>query len=63
MVNPQVASPNTLGSRLRQLKRVPPELIPVGMVVAVAVGLAGYSLTNSIFRDRTLRLSRQNRNH
>ncbi|GAB1191107.1 hypothetical protein APSETT444_000277 [Aspergillus pseudonomiae] len=44
--------------RLRTLKRVPPELIPLGIVLGVAVGAAIYSSGKKLMTDKTLRLSR-----
>ncbi|GAM84368.1 hypothetical protein ANO11243_023620 [Dothideomycetidae sp. 11243] len=45
--------------RIRTLKKIPPELIPLGIVLAVAVGAAGYSLVRKLMTDGTLRLYRQ----
>ncbi|KAI5786805.1 hypothetical protein FPQ18DRAFT_346885 [Pyronema domesticum] len=56
-------APHTISQRLRQLKRVPPELLPLGLVVAAAVGMAGYSMARKFYVDRTLRLSRSNRDN
>ncbi|CAI7644669.1 unnamed protein product [Penicillium glandicola] len=44
--------------RLRQLKRVPPELLPIGFVLAVAIGAAVYSCSKKLMTDKTLRLYR-----
>ncbi|CAI7605315.1 unnamed protein product [Penicillium viridicatum] len=44
--------------RLRQLKRVPPELLPIGFVLAVAIGAAIYSSSKKLMTDKTLRLYR-----
>ncbi|TVY85260.1 NADH dehydrogenase [ubiquinone] 1 alpha subcomplex subunit 4-like protein [Lachnellula suecica] len=52
---------HTISQRLRALKRVPPELIPLGIVVAVAVGAAFYSMGRKLVVDKTMRLNRQNR--
>ncbi|KAK3706660.1 hypothetical protein LTR37_012669 [Vermiconidia calcicola] len=49
---------HTISQRLRKLKRVPPELIPLGVVLGIAIAAAGYSLINTLFRDKTLRLTR-----
>ncbi|KAK5175138.1 uncharacterized protein LTR77_000275 [Saxophila tyrrhenica] len=49
---------HTVSQRLRTLKRIPPELIPLGVVLAVALIAAGYSMGNKLFSDKTLRLSR-----
>ncbi|KAI9044069.1 uncharacterized protein KD926_001892 [Aspergillus affinis] len=51
-------SAHTISQRLRTLKRVPPELIPLGVVLGVAVGAAIYSSTHKLMTDKTLRLSR-----
>ncbi|KAJ4297705.1 hypothetical protein N0V90_005600 [Kalmusia sp. IMI 367209] len=45
--------------RLRQLKKIPAELIPLGVVLAVAVGAAIFSLGRKLMVDKTLRLKRQ----
>ncbi|RMZ15014.1 hypothetical protein D0860_01872 [Hortaea werneckii] len=50
---------HTISQRLRQLKRIPPELIPLGVVLAAAVFAAGYSIVRKLFTDSTLRLYRQ----
>ncbi|EAL93593.2 hypothetical protein CNMCM8812_001278 [Aspergillus fumigatus] len=52
------SSSHTISQRLRTLKRVPPELIPLGIVLSVAVGAAIYSSTRKLMTDKTLRLSR-----
>ncbi|RHZ46694.1 uncharacterized protein CDV56_101983 [Aspergillus thermomutatus] len=49
---------HTISQRLRTLKRVPPELIPLGIVLSVAVGAAIYSSTRKLLTDKTLRLYR-----
>ncbi|SZF04007.1 unnamed protein product [Blumeria hordei] len=54
-------SAHTISQRLRNLKKIPPELIPLGMVVGVAVGFACYSVLKKLWVDKTMRLSRQNR--
>ncbi|QKX61507.1 uncharacterized protein TRUGW13939_08658 [Talaromyces rugulosus] len=51
-------SAHTISQRIRQLKKVPPELIPIGVVLGVAIGAAIYSCTHKLFADKTLRLSR-----
>merc|ERR1711963_97590 len=48
-------SAHTISQRLRQLKRIPPELIPLGVVLAAA----GFSIVRKLFTDSTLRLYRQ----
>ncbi|KAG4437800.1 hypothetical protein DL95DRAFT_382909 [Leptodontidium sp. 2 PMI_412] len=52
---------HTISQRLRTLKKIPPELIPLGIVVGVAVGFAGYSMVRKLVVDKQMRLSRQNR--
>ncbi|MCJ1312907.1 hypothetical protein MMC25_006583 [Agyrium rufum] len=54
-------SAHTISQRIRQLKKVPPELIPLGVVLAVALAAGCYSLINKLFSDKTLRLTRSNR--
>ncbi|EPE35364.1 hypothetical protein GLAREA_11063 [Glarea lozoyensis ATCC 20868] len=54
-------SGHTISQRLRRLKKIPPELIPLGIVVGVAVGFAFYSLGNKLVVDKQMRLTRQNR--
>ncbi|KXG48040.1 NADH-ubiquinone reductase complex 1 MLRQ subunit [Penicillium griseofulvum] len=51
-------SAHTISQRLRQLKRVPPELLPIGFVLAVAIGAAVYSCGKKLMTDKTLRLYR-----
>ncbi|OQO13016.1 hypothetical protein B0A48_02480 [Cryoendolithus antarcticus] len=52
-------SAHTISQRLRTLKKIPPELIPLGVVLAIALGAAGYSMGSKLFKDKTLRLGRQ----
>ncbi|KAF2724109.1 hypothetical protein K431DRAFT_301225 [Polychaeton citri CBS 116435] len=52
-------SAHTISQRIRTLKKIPMELIPLGVVLAVAVGAAVYSLGNKLVTDRTLRLYRK----
>ncbi|KAF7883285.1 hypothetical protein BOTCAL_0357g00110 [Botryotinia calthae] len=54
-------SAHTISQRLRQWKKIPPELVPLGIVVGVAVGFAFYSLGRKLVVDKQMRLSRQNR--
>ncbi|KAL2219503.1 hypothetical protein M432DRAFT_639087 [Thermoascus aurantiacus ATCC 26904] len=51
-------SAHTISQRLRTLKKIPPELIPLGIVLSVAVSAAIYSGTKKLLTDKTLRLSR-----
>jgi len=52
---------HTISQRLRRLRRIPPELLPLGVVVGFALFAASYSIIRKLFVDRTIRLSRQNR--
>jgi len=54
-------SAHTVSQRIRRLRRIPPELIPLGIVVGIAVGFAVYSLGRKLMVDKTIRLGRQNR--
>ncbi|KAF9883574.1 hypothetical protein FE257_003173 [Aspergillus nanangensis] len=51
-------SAHTVSQRLRMLKKVPPELIPLGLVLGVAIGAAMYASGHKLLSDKTLRLSR-----
>lgn len=53
------AAAHTISQRLRTLKKIPPELIPLGVVLAAAIFAAVYSLGRKITHDKTLRLTRQ----
>ncbi|KAL8409406.1 hypothetical protein RB594_007728 [Gaeumannomyces avenae] len=52
---------HTVSQRLRRLKKIPPELFPLGVVVGFALLAAGYSSLRHFMTDRTIRLKRQNR--
>ncbi|KAF2154000.1 hypothetical protein K461DRAFT_292685 [Myriangium duriaei CBS 260.36] len=52
-------SAHTISQRIRTLKKIPPELIPLGVVLGIAVGAAVYSLIRKLYTDGTLRLYRQ----
>ncbi|KIH93484.1 hypothetical protein SPBR_04468 [Sporothrix brasiliensis 5110] len=52
---------HTITQRLRRLRKIPAELIPLGVVVGFAVFAAGYSSVRHFFVDGTIRLKRQNR--
>ncbi|KAL0260440.1 hypothetical protein SLS55_004127 [Diplodia seriata] len=59
MMNPvpkEEHSAHTISQRIRTLKKIPPELIPLG---AVAVGAAVFSIFRKLYVDKTLRLARQ----
>jgi len=58
-VHEEDQSAHTISQRLRKLRRIPPELIPLGAVVLVAVGFAVYSLGKKFVVDKTMRLTRQ----
>ncbi|EON68043.1 hypothetical protein W97_07191 [Coniosporium apollinis CBS 100218] len=51
-------SAHTISQRIRTLKKIPPELIPLGVVLAIAVGMAAFSIVRKLYADKTLRLSR-----
>lgn len=52
---------HSVSQRLRKLRKIPAELIPLGVVVGFAVIAASYSLTRKFWVDKNLRLARQNR--
>ncbi|EGY18765.1 uncharacterized protein VDAG_08925 [Verticillium dahliae VdLs.17] len=54
---------HTVSQRLRKLRRIPPELIPLGVVVGFAVFAAGYSSIRHFMVDGTIRLKRQGPKH
>ncbi|SLM35911.1 NADH-ubiquinone reductase complex 1 MLRQ subunit [Lasallia pustulata] len=54
-------SAHTISQRLRTLKKIPPELIPLGIVLGIALGAAGYSISKKLMSDKTLRLTKSNR--
>ncbi|KDN65970.1 hypothetical protein CSUB01_00636 [Colletotrichum sublineola] len=45
--------------RLRKLRQIPPELIPLGVVVGFALTAATYSIARHFMTDKTIRLKRQ----
>ncbi|KAL2205323.1 hypothetical protein CC79DRAFT_1335847 [Sarocladium strictum] len=49
---------HTISQRLRKLRQIPPELIPLGVVVGFAVFAAGYSSIRKFVVDKNLRLAR-----
>ncbi|KAK5719816.1 hypothetical protein LTR17_015105 [Elasticomyces elasticus] len=49
---------HTISQRIRSLKKIPPELIPIGVVLFAAVFAAFYSLLRKFWVDKTLRLRR-----
>ncbi|KAI1179555.1 hypothetical protein F4777DRAFT_533063 [Nemania sp. FL0916] len=52
-------SAHTVSQRLRKLRSIPPELIPLGVVVGFAVCAAIYSSMRKFWVDKNLRLRRQ----
>ncbi|GAB7360361.1 hypothetical protein MBLNU230_g8319t1 [Neophaeotheca triangularis] len=56
-------SAHTISQRLRTLKKIPPELVPLGVVLAIALIMAGYSMIRKFYTDGTLRLTRQGKRH
>ncbi|PSS06805.1 hypothetical protein M430DRAFT_46142 [Amorphotheca resinae ATCC 22711] len=52
---------HTVSQRLRTLKRIPPELVPLGVVVGIALCFGCYSLGKKLVVDKQIRLSRSNR--
>ncbi|KAI9820647.1 MAG: hypothetical protein M1827_005016 [Pycnora praestabilis] len=54
-------SAHTISQRLRTLRKIPPELIPLGIVLGIAIIAAGYSIVAKLFVDKSLRLTRSNR--
>ncbi|KAI6382609.1 hypothetical protein MCOR25_000611 [Pyricularia grisea] len=52
---------HTISQRLRRLRKIPPELLPLGVVVGFAVIAAAYSSLRHFMTDKTIRLKRQNR--
>ncbi|KAF4582057.1 NADH-ubiquinone reductase complex 1 MLRQ subunit [Ophiocordyceps camponoti-floridani] len=49
---------HTISQRLRKLKEIPAELIPLAVVVGFALFAAGYSIVRKIMTDKNLRLTR-----
>ncbi|RDA94255.1 hypothetical protein CP533_0630 [Ophiocordyceps camponoti-saundersi (nom. inval.)] len=49
---------HTVSQRLRKLKGIPLELIPLAVVVGAAIFAAGYSIVRKLVTDRNLRLTR-----
>ncbi|KAK6359467.1 hypothetical protein TWF696_000623 [Orbilia brochopaga] len=56
-------SGHTVTQRLRRLKDIPVELIPLGVVIGAALVAACYAMAHKLTSDKTLRLSRQNKEH
>jgi len=49
-------SAHTISQRLRSLKRIPPELLPLGVVIGFALFAACFAMGKKLFTDKTLRL-------
>ncbi|CAK7273129.1 hypothetical protein SEPCBS119000_005487 [Sporothrix epigloea] len=52
---------HTITQRLRRLRQIPAELLPLGVVVGFALFAAGYSIVRHFVVDSNIRLRRQNR--
>ncbi|KAH7321151.1 hypothetical protein B0I35DRAFT_208012 [Stachybotrys elegans] len=50
---------HTISQRLRKLKDIPVELLPLAFVVGLACFAAGYALIRKLTVDKTIRLYRQ----
>ncbi|KAF2257344.1 hypothetical protein BU26DRAFT_514039 [Trematosphaeria pertusa] len=50
---------HTISQRLRTLKKIPAELIPLGVVLSIAIIFAAFSMARKLMTDKTLRLKRQ----
>jgi hypothetical protein len=62
MMNPvpkEDQAAHTISQRLRKIKRIPPELYPLGVVVTFALGFAIYSSARHFMTDSSIRLKRQ----
>ncbi|KIX04038.1 uncharacterized protein Z518_07591 [Rhinocladiella mackenziei CBS 650.93] len=51
-------SAHTITQRLRNLKRIPPELLPLGVVILFALFAACFAMGKKLMTDKTLRLSK-----
>ncbi|RDA84763.1 hypothetical protein CP532_6934 [Ophiocordyceps camponoti-leonardi (nom. inval.)] len=56
--NEEQAEGHTISQRLRKLKEIPLELIPLAVVVGAAIFAGGYSIVRKLMTDRNLRLTR-----
>ncbi|SPQ27634.1 33f6c7ce-7a25-45bf-8d23-7e7281051e3c [Thermothielavioides terrestris] len=61
MMRPVPKEEQAVSQRLRRLRHIPPELIPLGVVVTFGVSAAIYSSSRHLMVDKNLRLKRQNR--
>merc|ERR1712032_472887 len=50
---------HTISQRLRTLRKIPAELIPLGVVLSIAIVFAAFSMARKLMTDKTLRLKRQ----
>jgi len=51
-------SAHTVSQRLRTLKKIPPELLPLGVVIGFALFAAFFAMGKKLVTDKTLRLSK-----
>ncbi|RMZ88963.1 hypothetical protein DV736_g3801, partial [Chaetothyriales sp. CBS 134916] len=56
-------SAHTVTQRLRSLKKIPPELLPLGVVILFALAAATFALGKKLVTDKTLRLERSKGGH
>ncbi|EXJ90831.1 hypothetical protein A1O1_03936 [Capronia coronata CBS 617.96] len=50
------SSAHTITQRLRSLKKIPPELLPLGVVLLVALFAGAFAMARKLMTDKTLRL-------
>ncbi|KAF2400260.1 hypothetical protein EJ06DRAFT_530251 [Trichodelitschia bisporula] len=55
-------SAHTISQRIRTLRKIPAELIPLGVVLGFALFAAAFASVRKFYTDRTLRLTRQGSN-
>ncbi|KAJ5481636.1 hypothetical protein N7475_000448 [Penicillium sp. IBT 31633x] len=48
---------HTISQRLRKIKNCPPELMPLGLLIGLALSAAFYSGVHELVTDKSLRLS------
>jgi len=56
-------SAHTITQRIRQLKKIPPELLPLGVVILFALFAAVFAMARKLWTDKTLRLQRSSQKH
>ncbi|KAF7507561.1 hypothetical protein GJ744_010352 [Endocarpon pusillum] len=56
-------SAHTISQRLRTLKKIPPELLPLGVVIGFALSAAIFAMGKKLFTDKTLRLHKSEKKH